>query len=67
MQNFNNWEAILALAIQMAFHAFNTGRINGKVKTYFCPTSVPENIDMNMFLDYNILAFHFKHLEKEIF
>jgi glyoxylase-like metal-dependent hydrolase (beta-lactamase superfamily II) len=48
----------------MKFNAFNTGRITGKLKTYTDTTSVPETIDINMVLDYDMLAFSFTHPKK---
>lgn len=62
--NYSNWEDVFALAKPMPFHAFNTGRITGKIKTYSEINSLPENVDMNSVLDYDMLAFSFKHPEK---
>ena len=48
----------------MKFDAFNTGQITGKVKTYADTRSFSENVDINIDLDYDVLAFSFKHREK---
>ncbi len=48
----------------MEFNAFNTGRITGKLKTYAHTKSFPENVDINTVLDYDIVAFSFKHPDK---
>ena len=45
---YNNWEEVFASAKPMTFHAFNTGRITGKVKTYADATSFPENVETQM-------------------
>ena len=48
----------------MKFHAFNTGRITGKVKTYAITSSFPENVDINTPLDCDMMAFSFRHPER---
>lgn len=64
INKFHNWEEVFSCAKPMTFNAFNTGRITGKVKTYSDPSSFPENIDINIGLDCNMMAFHFKHPKK---
>lgn len=65
MKKCTNWEEVFASAKPMKFNAFNTGRITGKLKTYTDTTSFPENVNINMVLDYDMLASSFKHPEKE--
>ena len=57
-----NWEEIFASAKPMKFNAFNTGRITGKIKTYSVTTSFSENVDINVALDCDLLAFSFRQL-----
>jgi len=64
IKKYNDWEEVFAFAKPMKFNAFNTGRINGKLKTYSAVTSIPENVDKNMVLEYDMLAFSFKHPER---
>jgi glyoxylase-like metal-dependent hydrolase (beta-lactamase superfamily II) len=61
---YTDWEAVFAAARPMKFNAFNTGHISGKVRTYTDATSFPENVDSNMVLDCDMMAFSFKHPEK---
>jgi len=64
MKRYNNWEEVFASAKPIKFHAFNTGRITGKVKTYADSTSFPENVDTSIALDCDMVAFSFKHPDK---
>jgi hypothetical protein len=64
IKKYTNWEEVFASAKPMEFNAFNTGRINGKLKTYAETTSFPENVDNDIDLGCDMMAFSFKHPEK---
>ncbi len=60
MKRYNNREQVFAPAKPMKFNTFNTERITGKIKTFADTTSFPENVDINIDLDGDMLAFSFK-------
>lgn len=64
LKKHTNWEDVFVAAKPMKFNAFNTGLSTVKLKTYADTTSFPENVDIKMVLNCDILAFSFKHPQK---
>ena len=59
-----SWTDVFREARPMEFYAYNTGRITGKLKTYSDPKSIPQGIDKNRVMEWDMMAFGFHHHEK---